>query len=397
MSANEEESQLSCENVSLEEYKDVAECLDPVDFFIVTRVPVETYRFKWILNQFSNISSNKEVYSCLYSSCYRLKFIKYENGFGLFHVNDIEVNNRRRNENRESPSLSIFLPVFNSDPVQQENVREDFFHHVIEYKVAVADKRGRERIKWKTCFSNDKDYGSYTIGEYRCNSWKTFFGEVLVLNCRVKVTKNPKTEKQNLDTKCSLESHCWEKLSQDLKSMYLNSLNADCTLEVKSEEILVNSSILAARSSVFKKMLHHDKEQKVQNPVAITDVPLPAMKRLVQFLYTGSVEEAAKDIPLQEVYDLYYAADKYEVMDLRKMCGTTLMSKTSVDNACQILLWADRHSDESLKSQALNFISLNFETVVDSDVWRHLTDDETKLANEALGFCALKFKAGADK
>ncbi|GFY55997.1 hypothetical protein TNIN_181621 [Trichonephila inaurata madagascariensis] len=37
MSVNEEESQLSCENVSLEEYKDVAECLDPVDFFIVTR------------------------------------------------------------------------------------------------------------------------------------------------------------------------------------------------------------------------------------------------------------------------------------------------------------------------------------------------------------------------
>ncbi|GFU21810.1 speckle-type POZ protein B [Trichonephila clavipes] len=170
MSANEE-SQLSCENVSLEEYKSVAECLDPVDFFIVTRVPVETYRFKWILNQFSNISNNKELYS-LYSSCYRLKFIKYEKWIGLFHVNDTEVN-RRRNEKIESPSL--FFPVFNSDTVQQDNSREDLFQHIIEYEVAVADKSERERIKWKTCFSNDKDYGSCTIGEYRCISWKTFW------------------------------------------------------------------------------------------------------------------------------------------------------------------------------------------------------------------------------
>ncbi|GFU99323.1 speckle-type POZ protein B [Trichonephila clavipes] len=72
-------------------------------------------------------------------------------------------------------------------------------------------------------------------------------------------------------------------------------------------------------------------------------VPLSAMKRLVEFLYTGAVEEASKDIPLQEVYDLYYAADKYEAMDLRKMCGITLMSKASVDNASIILMLADKH------------------------------------------------------
>ncbi|GFU21828.1 hypothetical protein TNCV_3283131 [Trichonephila clavipes] len=82
-------------------------------------------------------------------------------------------------------------------------------------------------------------------------------------------------------------------------------------------------------------------------------------------------------------------------MDLRKMRGTTLMSKASVDNASKIFLWADRHSDDDLKSQIFKFYPrLNYETVVDSDNWQHLTDNKTKLANEALNFCAKKFKAG---
>ncbi|GFU21812.1 protein roadkill [Trichonephila clavipes] len=280
--------------------------------------------------------------------------------------------------------------------------REAFLHPISRLLLSPCvggpdSKRLREH-RFTNCFSNDDYHGSYKIGEYRSNSWKTFLDDVLVLHCCIKVTKKSETKKQLLNTEYSLESRCWQKLSQDLKSMFKNSLSADYTLKVRNEEIRVNSFILAARSSVFKKMFDYDKEQHVPCSEMITDVPLPAMKRLVEFFCTHrAVEESAKDIPLQEVYDLYYAADKYEVMDLRKMCGTTLMSKASADNASQILLWADRHSDESLKSQAINFISLNFETVVDSDVWQHFKDNETKLANEALSFCAIKFKAGMDK
>ncbi|GFR28554.1 speckle-type POZ protein B [Trichonephila clavata] len=281
MNVNEEARLLSSENVSLSEYKENAECLDPIDFFIVTRVPVKTYRFKWILNQFNNISINKEVNSCFYSSYYRLKLIKYENGFGLFHVLDTEKQTERTSKSDEKWVLN-----------NSRSAQEYFIHHVIECKVAVVDKHGKEIMKFTTCISNDKYHGSFTIGEYRSNSWKTFFDDVLVLDCCIKVTKKPETEKQFLNTEYSLQCRCWERLSQDLKSMYLNSLSADYTLKVGTEEIQVNSFILAARSSVFKKMFHHDKEQHAT--MIITDVPLPAMKRLVEFLYTGAVEEAAK-------------------------------------------------------------------------------------------------------
>ncbi|GFR01235.1 speckle-type POZ protein B [Trichonephila clavata] len=395
MNVHEETSQLSAANISVSE-NEGADPFDPVDFFIVTRVPVKTYRFKWILNQFSSISTDEELYSCINSSCYRLKLIKYENGFGLFHVCQIQQDDTKKTVNslQTSGTFSSFsFGNTSSEETVLQGEKGDPSLRFIEYDVSAIDKYGRERIKWTACFSRKHEH--YIIGVYKNNSSESIFGDVLTLNCCMKVTKIPETEKYYLDAESSFQNHCWQKLSQDLKFMYKNSFNADFTLEVETEEIRVNSSILAARSPVFKKMFDFDKEQHVLCPQVITDVPLPAMKRLVEFLYTGAVEGATKGILFEEVYDLYYAADKYEVMDLRKMCGTTLMSKASADNASQILLWADRHSDEDLKSQALNFIRLNFETVVDSDVWRHFTGNETKLANQALSFCAQKFKAGA--
>ncbi|GFY55996.1 speckle-type POZ protein B [Trichonephila inaurata madagascariensis] len=427
MNVHEEERRFSSENVQ----HNVVKCLDPVDFFIVTRVPVETYKFKWSLSKFNNISNDEELYSFLYSSCYRMKLTKYENGFGLFHLRQTRHNHTKQtvnnlystkfdssivhtqNNNKQPFGSSVYslTPLTTRKAVRRVPRKDDIAientahsaiknqvvvenENRIEYQVSALDKHGKERIRWETCFSNKNDNESCLIGEYRSNSWKTFSSDDLVLHCCIKVTKTPKTEKQYLDTECYLGSRCWLKLSQDLKSMYKNSFNADCTLQIGTEEIRVNSSILAARSSVFKKMLNHDKEQNVQSPVIITDVPLPAIKRLVEFLYTGAVEDAAKDNPFEEVYDLYYAADKYKVMDLRKICGINLISKASVNNASKILMLADQHSDNYFKSQVLNFIRLNFEAVVDSDIWRHFMENETKLANEALSFCAQKFKAG---
>ncbi|GFR01236.1 speckle-type POZ protein B [Trichonephila clavata] len=369
---------------------------EPVDFSIATEVPVETTKFRWILNQFGNLSINTELYSPYiyelgFFSC-KLKLVKYENGFGLFHV-CCKCQTRPGYMN-QTESKPIFAPLRGA---KKEILIDEYFPYVVEYQVSVSDKHEREIIKWTTCFANKNDLESFLIGEHRNSSWKTLFRDVLVLRCCMKLTKIPRTEKQCPGIAYSLNMPSWTKLSQDLKSLYQNSIDTDYTLVVESEEIHVNSCILAARSSVFKKMLHHDKDQNVPNVVTITDVPLPAMKRLVEFLYTGAFEDATKGILFEEVYDLYYAADKYEVMDLRKICGTTLMAKASADNVSKILLWADRHNDVGLKSQILNFISLNFETVMDSLVWLSFRKKETELANEALSFCAQKLKAAADK
>ncbi|GFT98710.1 speckle-type POZ protein B [Trichonephila clavipes] len=268
---------------------------DPVDFSIATEIPVRLLKFQWILNQFGNLTTNKELYSpyiceSAIFSC-KLKLIKYDNGFGLFHV--CCKCQTRHDDMKQTPNKQAFAPL-RSTPVKKENSCDEFLPCVVEYEVSVADKYRREIIKWTTCFSNKNDSESFLIGEYRKNSWKTLFRDVLVLRCCMKETKIPRTEKQYPGTEYSLNLPSWEKLSKDLKSLYQNSLDTDYTLEIESEQIPVNSSLLAARSLVFRKMFHHDKEQKAQSLVIIKDVRFSAMKRLVEFLYTGLLKRLQK-------------------------------------------------------------------------------------------------------
>ncbi|GFS56839.1 speckle-type POZ protein B [Trichonephila inaurata madagascariensis] len=252
---------------------------EPVDFSIETEVPVQLSKFQWILNQFGNLSTNKELYSPYIResdifSC-KLKLINYENGFGLFHVCcKCQI---RHDDMEQTPNNPALAPL-RSTPAKKENACDEFFPYIVEYEVSVADKHRREIIKWTTCFSNKNDNESFLIGEYRKNSWKTLFMDVLILRCCMKVTQIPRTENQYPGTEYSLNLPSWAKLSKDLKFLYQNSIDTDYTLEVHSEQILVNSSILAARSLVFRKMFHHDKEQNTQRLVIIPDVQLAAMK-----------------------------------------------------------------------------------------------------------------------
>ncbi|GFU21807.1 hypothetical protein TNCV_3282951, partial [Trichonephila clavipes] len=147
-----EASRFSSEQASFLE-NEIAHRFDPVDFSIELQVPIETYRFKWILNQFNNISNNEELYSCLYSPYYKLKLTNYENGFGLFHIC------QRRHEERtvNDPTNSVFsgnVPASNTSPFafstmainkrlraeEKDNSREGPCQHIIEYQVTVADE-----------------------------------------------------------------------------------------------------------------------------------------------------------------------------------------------------------------------------------------------------------------
>ncbi|GFS51699.1 speckle-type POZ protein B [Trichonephila inaurata madagascariensis] len=395
----ESENRSSYKTSSISEPEEASTNFDAFDFFIATRIPVETYKFKWNINLFSKLSANKDLYSpyiCeLNHFCCKLKLVKYENGIGLFHV----YQTRKGGMNPIVSSSTLF--TFGRSNVNNHNVTLNFNNknkleetaipQAIEYQVFIADTLGRVRITWSAAFVNINDHGCCSIGEYRSNSWKTFFDDILVLHICMKMIRTPETEKQIVNDVCSFEYPAWQKLSEDLKFMYKNSLNADCILVFGTNRIRVNSSILATRSPVFKEMLHHNTEKNALRSVAIEDVPLPTLKRLLMFLYTGTIEEVAADWTLEDVSELYSAANKYQVNDLRKMCASTLLSMVSVDNVTSVLKLASLHDDKDLKLGISNFIRHNYDIIVGSDTWRSFMDKESGMAYEILSFCAHKF------
>ncbi|GIX75126.1 TD and POZ domain-containing protein 4 [Caerostris darwini] len=390
--------------------------LDTVDFILVTNIPAKTYRFKWILPQFSLLSTGTVLFSTgihpLGSAWCRLKLVKYEAGFGLFHVNKLPSRQSYPEKNKMLPATNIFRQtnreceeeefydekqIDNISTVKKEKVEdrelspvENAIHSQLEYLVTAKDINGKEWARWSVILPNPNTDGDTIIGKL-FNTSNNFSSGSLVLDCCLKVTMTPTTEEQSFSDNPTLSCQGWKNLSRDLKTFYQNALNSDVTLLVRSDPLRAHKSILSARSPVFKKMFHHGMQECDRNTVDITDVPMDALRRLVEYLYTGVIEDAS--IGFQDLCDLYYAADKYEVADLRIKCGNTLLSSVAADTAMQILQLADSHSDRDLKSGALEFIRLNLESVTSTDAWESCTKSAPNLAAQVLNFCAKEHSA----
>ncbi|KAF8771422.1 hypothetical protein HNY73_018847 [Argiope bruennichi] len=146
---------------------------DPIDFQIVTRIPEKNYRFQWIIRQYSTLSPNIALYSTdihiLDTTRYRLKLVKYENGFGLFHVSkeksdetrkEDEINAvNRENESRVSYAIGWASPIEiarsapstasakEAVPNAKTNVSDDFTFKTA-YQISTSDSMSKDLMKW---------------------------------------------------------------------------------------------------------------------------------------------------------------------------------------------------------------------------------------------------------
>ncbi|XP_036067229.1 speckle-type POZ protein-like [Oryzias melastigma] len=89
-----------------------------------------------------------------------------------------------------------------------------------------------------------------------------------------------------------------------------------------------------------------------QNRVEINDVEPEVFKEMMCFIYTDKAPNLDKMAD-----DLLAAADKYALERLKVMCEDALCTSLSVENAADILILADLHSADQLKTQAVDFIN----------------------------------------
>lgn len=71
-------------------------------------------------------------------------------------------------------------------------------------------------------------------------------------------------------------------------------------------------------------------------PVNIEDIRPEIFKLLLDFIYTESCYLPDSD----EIYELYYAAEKYMLPLLKKRCLDEVMGNLNISNACKIYEYA---------------------------------------------------------
>ncbi|KAF8771469.1 TD and POZ domain-containing protein 4 [Argiope bruennichi] len=169
-------------------------------------------------------------------------------------------------------------------------------------------------------------------------------------------------------------------LKVDLISLYREKSLCDMKLKTKKNNFSVHTSILGARSPVFKAMFSSDMKENVNRCVDMSDLQDETVRRFLLYLYSDQLEDLKWDDALQ----LYKVADKYAVFSLVHKCSTFLKNNLNLENVCEALMHSDLHQDENFKEIAQNLILKNANTIFKSEEWKVLAVANPQLAVETM-------------
>ncbi|KAK1336210.1 hypothetical protein QTO34_004014 [Cnephaeus nilssonii] len=274
-----------------------------------------------------------------------------------------------------SPSFSCFSETAMRGNRSAVHLRRHlgFSPHTIllaKFKLSILNDNGEEikslESRHAYRFVQGKDWGFKKFIQRDVlldEAYRFLPDDKLTLFCEVSVVQDSVTiSGQNARKKVKVPE-C--QLADELGGLWENSWFTDCCFCVAGQEVQAHKAILAARSPVFWAMFEHAMEDSKKNPVEIIDVEPSVFKEMMCFIYTGKAPN------LDTMADgLLAAADKYALERLKVMCEEALSSHLSVENAAEMLTFADFHSADQLKTQAVDFINSHAEDVMETSGWQ---------------------------
>lgn len=158
------------------------------------------------------------------------------------------------------------------------------------------------------------------------------------------------------------------KLGDDFIKLFFNSQFCDATLVAGDREYEVHKAILTARSTVFDAMFRNNFKEAKSNRVVIYDIDHDVLKELLHFVYTNEAPNLDK-----MAKDLFVAADKYDLQQLKKMCEKALCVNLSIETAIDTLILAERYGANQLKAYTESFIHNHVNDVKETKSWGEAT------------------------
>lgn len=170
--------------------------------------------------------------------------------------------------------------------------------------------------------------------------------------------------------------------------MLLEGENHDLILKVGNTEFRAHRDILRARSKVFESMLSHNTMEKNSGIVDVPDCDPQAMELFLSYMYCGKVETLNQS----NMFELYYIADKYEMLALKEECSEFIKKSLSTTNTCKAIQLALSHNDYNLLNYAKGYFESNMTDIMRTDDWQCFLKNNFTLGNELVIKCVEKHK-----
>jgi len=162
---------------------------------------------------------------------------------------------------------------------------------------------------------------------------------------------------------------------------------ADVTIKVGGEQIEAHSAILAARSPVFSAMFQSPMKESQDKQVPLEDLDAHAVRAMITFLYTGSVDADMLDND-DSALALLHAAHRFEVLALVDQCTKTLGGRLDVSTVAEWLQVADLINCTGFRAQCLDFMRQNMPEVQMTDAYNRLVTKRPALLMDVVAALA---------
>ncbi|VDI33996.1 BTB/POZ domain-containing protein 6-like [Mytilus galloprovincialis] len=178
--------------------------------------------------------------------------------------------------------------------------------------------------------------------------------------------------------------------------MLENNIGCDVTFLVGEDKtkVLAHKHILISRSCVFFAMFNGPLAEKGQE-IALPDIEHSVFRILLQYLYCEDT-----DIKPDLVLQLLYAAKKYSIQSLVKVCVKYLELDRSAENICTIFEQSYIFDEQDLQEKCLAYIRIHAPDVLHSNDFLELSphclelvlqDDLLRVDEQTILSCVLKW------
>jgi len=209
------------------------------------------------------------------------------------------------------------------------------------------------------------------------DGWGIFFlptGQALVLDeAAYRETLARGTLLDLQDIEAPLKDEDATLLEEHMRQMLSDKDSCDVFLAAgteASEEVAAHKCVLASRSSYFRALFSSEFRERIEGRVILEDITFEQLTYLLNFIYADDwlVEDA------DFAFEMVPIADRFSVLDLKRLCERTLICAMSVENVARIFSLADKYSCTRLRSRALVFMtdSANFHLVMKTATFAEL-------------------------
>lgn len=154
--------------------------------------------------------------------------------------------------------------------------------------------------------------------------------------------------------------------------------STDVSLLCGEDRVKCHKFILGLASDVFRTYFKEENDtlENKTNTITITDASIETVREFIKFIYTNDFRDDFDDMG-----QLMYLANKYNVESLRVRCEESLVEKVNKDNVAELAVLGKSYNSEKLKDVSVEFIAKHKE-VMQSESWSKAVKNDPKAMME---------------